>query len=664
MKLIHRTRWGACLAIAALVMAGATTANATLATGTLNAADGNLVVDGSEIDWANVGGIVCPSAPGGTGGQGCSLDLRQGQGDNAFGNGTKEDDAVPSIVDDSIPPNKSDLTRFYVKLVTVNNKDYAYLAWERVQDPSGTTNMDFEINKSSTLSDNLQTPVRSIGDVLITYDLSKGGTHPSLNWRSWDGTKWGAPQSLAGNFEGSVNNPTDNPNTGSATLTPGQVVDPINPNAPRTLDAFTFGEAAVNLTDSGIIPAGTCASFSSAYLKSRSSDSFTSALKDFVSPAPINFNKCGKITIIKNTVGGNGTFGWTTTGDLGVTNNSFSLTTTNNTASREFKDRFAGTYTFDETSLPTGWQFTSLSCVDNALADHPSSIGTSGTTATIGLAAQGDVTCTYTNTAQATLIVKKVTEPAPNTTDSFGFTGPGGDTGTLKNGETFTRANLSPGQYVWTENDPTPAFDLKSVTCNDANSVGSKANRTATFNLEAGETVTCTFTNTQRGRIDVTKTDDGSPAAALQGAVFTLFNNAEPLAAPRGAEDTTTGLTCTTGSDGKCSFTNVVPGNYWVVETTTPAGYTTAADQAAVVGAGGTVSLTFVDPRQFTVIVLVCKNADTSLYPSTVTLDGVNKTSLGSAPAGLTASDLCGLGGATYSPKAVGDHGGNVNIPQ
>jgi hypothetical protein len=447
-------RWGTGLACLVLLLSGTTAAQANLAGSPFDAADGNLVLDDETSDWVNVG-VNCVSVPK----VGCGIDLPTGQSDDSFGNGTKEDTAVPSVIDGSIPNNKSDLTRFYTKLVTEGNgKDYAYLAWERVQEPTGTTNMDFEFNKSTTLSANGVTPLRTAGDVLIKYDLSQGGTVPTLGYHLWVTSGvgrdlceasnsvpcWGKVQSLTGNFEGSINTVS--------------VVDPIAPNAPRTLSARTFGEAAINLTDSGIIPAGTCRGFSTAYLKSRSSDSFTAAVKDFIAPQPLNFDKCG--------------------------------------------------------------------------------------------------------------------------------------------------------------------------------------------------------------RIDVVKQDDDSPASALQGAVFTLYKDNAPVGTALGAEDTTTGLTCTTGADGKCSFTDVPTGNYWVVETTTPAGHDTAAPQQAVVGANETVTLTFIDPRDFKVIVLVCKEADNSLYPSTVTVDGVDKTSLATAPSGLTAAQLCGLGGAAYDDKSFGNHPANVNIPQ
>lgn len=456
MKNITRARWGAGIACLALIMAGTTAAQANLPGSPFEGNDGNLVVNtAGNTDWANIGiSCVTPIA-------GCGIDKPTGQTDDSFGTGTKEDTAVPSVVDGSIPNNKSDLTRFYARFIEeANGSTYAYLAWERVQEPNGTTNMDFEFNQSSVLSSNGVTPVRTAGDVLIKYDLSQGGVNPVLGYHTWVATGnkslceaanatpcWGKVQTLAGNFEGSINTVV--------------VSDPIAPNAPRDLSVRTFGEAAINLTAAGIVGADPCLPFSSAYLKSRSSDSFTAALKDFIAPISVATSKCADINVMK--------------------------------------------------------------------------------------------------------------------------------------------------------------------------------------------------------------TDDGSPASALQGAVFTLYNDAAPIG---GTFDPATDLavtpatTCTTGADGKCSFTQVLAGNYWVVETTTPAGHDTAAPQAVTLVGGTNVSLTFVDPRAFKIIVLVCKDADNSLYSSTVTVDGVDKSSLSTAPSGITSAQLCSLGGAAYDDKNFGNHPANVNIPQ
>jgi hypothetical protein len=80
----------------------------------------------------------------------------------------------------------------------------------------------------------------------------------------------------------------------AAAINTGPVPEPI---AGGTLSARTFGEARINLPASGIFTAGTCTVFGKAYLKSRSSDSFTSELKDFIAPIPINISNCAPVTL-------------------------------------------------------------------------------------------------------------------------------------------------------------------------------------------------------------------------------------------------------------------------------------------------------------------------------------------------------------------------------
>ena len=330
-------------------------------------ADANLKVDGAApaLDWANVT-------------EQRKADTTSGSTDESFGQGSKEDTAVPSVVDGSIPPNKSDLKFFGVYQEGNTSSGFLNMFWSRVQDPSGTTNMDFEFNQSNVTSSNGVTPVRTAGDLLIIYDLSQGGTVPTLSKRTWTASGWGAPVTLASSDSaGSIN----------TSAIPAAESDGIGGQSART-----FGEAQIRLAS--IFPDPTiCQSFGSAYLKSRSSDSFTAALKDFVPPITVNISNCGSIKIIK-------------------------------------KD--------------------------------------------------------------------------------------------------------------------------------DANS-------------------------------------------ALNGAVFTLYKDNAPVGGSRGAEDTITTKTCTTGASpnaaGECTITAVLQGEYWVVETTTPAGHSTAADQHASVTPDATVTLTFIDPR-------------------------------------------------------------------
>jgi hypothetical protein len=200
----------------------------------------NLVVNTSGcIDWL-------------TGGTGTGLragvvaknDTQSGPNDESFGNGTKEDTAVPSIVDGGIPPNKSDLKAFGVFSeqgeVTASNPTGKYLAlfWTRVQDPSGTTNMDFELNQSTTKSANGVTPVRTNGDKLITYDLSNGGTVATISIRTWNGSSWGPAQALGTSARGSINTTLIPANqAGGATNGLTTQLGPLDPR--------TFGEATL-----------------------------------------------------------------------------------------------------------------------------------------------------------------------------------------------------------------------------------------------------------------------------------------------------------------------------------------------------------------------------------------------------------------------------------
>ncbi|RXZ48327.1 prealbumin-like fold domain-containing protein [Agromyces binzhouensis] len=248
--------------------------------------DANLRVDnGGWDDWASVSYVI-------------KADVESGTGDDSFGQGSKEDTAVPSPVTGSIPPNKSDLKNFGLYLEETAGDDFLHLFWHRVQDPTGTTNMDFEFNQSEVDSGNGVTPQRTAGDLLIQYDLANGGTNPELFLSTWvaSGDKslceaanstpcWGVRESLtaAGDATGSIN----------TSPIPAAEADGLG-----DISARTFGEATVNFS---AIVGDDCVAFGSAYLKSRSSDSFTAAMKDYIAPVPTGINNCGALVIEKTT---------------------------------------------------------------------------------------------------------------------------------------------------------------------------------------------------------------------------------------------------------------------------------------------------------------------------------------------------------------------------
>ncbi len=122
-----------------------------------------------------------------------------------------------------------------------------------------------------------------------------------------------------------------------------------------------------------------------------------------------------------------------------------------------------------------------------------------------------DPTCT--NLAPGTIIIAK--DQTPNGSSSFGFTSsiPGNAAFTVSGDSSVTINNVAPGSYTVTEDDPSAGFfALTSLDCDDdASSAPSTTDlgaRTATVNLESGETVTCTFTNEQQASIEVNKVID------------------------------------------------------------------------------------------------------------------------------------------------------------
>jgi hypothetical protein len=259
-------------------------------------AGANLTLDGSSpcIDWST----KAKGAGTGTAGDLASgvlvkPDKASGSGDDSFGQGTSENNPVPTIVSGSIPPNKSDLQDFGVYRESNASGKFLDLFWSRINSPSGTVDMDFELNKlacdgtATNCANNgtnsgpavYVTPKRSVGDRLVTYDLASGGTVPTISIYSWNGTAWAngtVISGASGEALGSINFSS---------------IAAIDSGGLEGKDPFTFGEVSVSYKAlfSGLSGCGT---FGSVYLKSRSSNTFTDELKDFVAPEGVQITNC------------------------------------------------------------------------------------------------------------------------------------------------------------------------------------------------------------------------------------------------------------------------------------------------------------------------------------------------------------------------------------
>jgi hypothetical protein len=193
------------------------------------------------------------------------------------------------------------------------------------------------------------------------------------------------------------------------------------------------------------------------------------------------------ITIIKNTLGGNDTFGYTTTGGGGLPP-SFDITTLGGTGQASNDGINPGSYTITESTPPAGWSFTSLSCTSTGGA----STSTSGAEASIEIPVTGgaSVTCTYTNAHAATLIVKKLVindNGGTKVATDFSFTVNGG----------------SATAFVQDGSDPLKGKNTLSVPAGTYNVVEDGtpiAGYTTTYDncsgsLTSGGSATCTITN-------------------------------------------------------------------------------------------------------------------------------------------------------------------------
>jgi hypothetical protein len=507
----------------------------------------NLKVDdpAPSIDWASVN-------------EARRADTATGSNDDSYSGGAKEDDTCPGTTTGSIPNNKSDLLTFgaYVE-PEAGGPGFLNLFWQRVQEPSGTTLMDFELNQSSTLCANGVNPVRTIGDLLIEYRIEQGGAVATIKVREWTGSAWGPAVDLtaAAQAAGTINST-------SIPVAESDGLATTNPLSPRT-----FGEAQLDLDF--VFDEGSCESFGSAFLKSRASDSFTSQLKDFIRPVPVNITNCGTVIIRKQTdpdENPNTTqFGYTKSfGTDPATPNTFTLVddgvqTFNNVL-------FGSGHTVVEDVIPAGWEFASLDC--SASTGVTPSI--TGATVTFAIDNAADILdCTYTNRARGKIIVEKITDDGNG---SFDFT-----SGTLtpspftltttapgeagKDSRTF--GDLTPGTYDVAETVPA-GWNLVSATCDDGSNP-------ASIGLSAGETVTCTFHDArEKGAILITKTRkhaaDGTGDHPHAGVDFTVTGGSLPAA----------GTTVTTDSTGHACVDGLVlsgfVGDYTVTETV-PAGY-------------------------------------------------------------------------------------------
>ncbi|MEN8239150.1 MAG: hypothetical protein ABFR53_08115, partial [Actinomycetota bacterium] len=139
------------------------------------------------------------------------------------------------------------------------------------------------------------------------------------------------------------------------------------------------------------------------------------------------------------------------------------------------------------------------------------------------------ITCTVENEQNALIIVEKQTLPDGNAT-LFEFTGTELNSPGLGDGQTIEAEVAPGGPYTSTEIVPT-GWDLTDISCDDPESSGDIGTATATFNVAAGQTVKCTFTNTEIPTLQLVKTvttDHGGSAVPDDWDLTAVSQGSDP----------------------------------------------------------------------------------------------------------------------------------------
>ena len=321
--------------------------------------------------------------------------------------------------------------------------------------------------------------------------------------------------------------------------------------------------------------------------------------------------KRGDLQLVKHAVGGDGTFAFT----HAISGIAPTLTTVGGTAS-DTSDLLvpASSYAVAEGVLPAGWDFTSASCALEG--GGPTGVVLAKSISAITVEPGKTTICTFTNTKRGHIVVDKVTLPAGDP-QSFSFTagGAGYSNFALTDVAAPNNQEVVPGAYSVAESVPA-GWDQTSAVCDKGETIGS-------LDVEPGETVTCTITNTKRGHIVVDKVtlpagDPQSFSFTAGGAGYSNFALTD-VAAPNNQE--------------------VVPGAYSVAESV-PAGW----DQtSAVCDKGETIGSLDVEPGE-TVTCTITNTKRGHIVVDKVTL-----------PAGDPQSFSFTAGGAGYSNFALTD---------
>ncbi|MCF1194412.1 T9SS type A sorting domain-containing protein [Mangrovimonas futianensis] len=270
--------------------------------------DGNLLSD-SEGDWiddgdaATVGGFVLQYdgseyVPINANNTKFSRDLYNTTSDNSFTGGSSFGDNPNTWSwTNSKATSKCDINTVILHQSTSGTEKWLMLAGDRLV-TNGTSYIDFEFsqgvftkNEGGTFtsvgadgtSSLASTNGRTIGDFVLSMEYSNGGGNANVHFYVWE-----ASGSSYQFVEKEIPVVAMQPSAYGATNESGGVSVPYEAFGSNNYIAYAFVEAAINI-DAIFNANCLSANIKTVFVKTKASDSYNAALKDFVDPIPVDF---------------------------------------------------------------------------------------------------------------------------------------------------------------------------------------------------------------------------------------------------------------------------------------------------------------------------------------------------------------------------------------
>jgi hypothetical protein len=435
-------------------------------------------------------------------------DLAASTSDDSFTPGQKQDTVCPTIEGHKNPPKDdfTDVASFTE--VSADEETYLYGATIRyAANGNASENIELKQGLNGECTDGFL--ARTAGDKMIAIDYLGGGKAVEFHVLTWVTTGacyvandptpcWGADVL------------TLNPTVAEGGVSTAVIVAADNPINGKRLLAGQFAEFGINLADAGIIPAGSCKTFTQTIWESRAAgSSFVSSTKD-IAIEDKDINNCASVSVNKTGSDGGSQAGaeftlYEGSDTTGTVVGSCTVDANGDCDDDSFVGLSPGTYTIDETAVPDGY---------DPDPDLPY---------TFTLAAAENLVLEFENVAQqgALSILKNSTKgdgTSAVANDGAEFTyDDGTDTVTVvDNGPTDEDSDvgevcvsgLAPGDYTVNETSPPDGYGDSDAT--EADQTVSVENGTDCGQSAPGAGATATFHNPPLSDIQVNFRDGGS----------------------------------------------------------------------------------------------------------------------------------------------------------